>query len=332
MSARRVLLILASVVVSALSLALVLRLVPLDELIQRLQKADPAYLLLAVLSVAFALFTRGIRWWILLNRRISVMESFHLINVMFLGNQLPMRLGELARGVLATRRGVPLVTSGTSIVVERLIDVLILVLLIAATVSRVPSAPTWLTDQASLLGPLALVGFLALLILAHSPDLAHRLLNKLLYAAPPLKRFPLRKQLGHLLDGLQPLTDMRTLLYTALWTACAWGGALATLYFSHRALGIEVDYTISVPLGIALTALSIALPVSIAALGPFEFAIFVTGQLVDMSDVEAISLGFFLHGINVLSYAVWGIIGLLALGASPAMAFGSGTEDSNDSA
>lgn len=332
MNARRLLFIVASIAVSAVSLALILRAVPVSDVIASLRDADPVYLLLSLLAVAMSLLTRGVRWWILLNRRISVVESFHMINVMFLGNQLPFRLGEVARGVLATRRGVPLVTSGASIVVERLIDVLVLVLVITATVSLMPEAPAELTDKTALFGPLALIGFLSLLVFAHAPDSAHRLLNKLLQAVPLLKRLPLKTMLSHLLDGLQPLTDMRTLLLTALWTALAWLAALATLYFLHLALGIEVNYAISVPLGIALTTLSIAMPVSIAALGPFELAILATGQLVGMSDVEAISLGFLLHGINIISYAVWGTSGLLALGASPAMAFGSKAEQSTEGA
>lgn len=332
MNVRRLLFFVASIAVSVGSLALILRTVPFEEVLNSLSKTDPVYLLLSVVAVALSLLTRGVRWWILLNRRISVLESFHMINVMFLGNQLPFRLGEVARGVLATRRGVPLVTSGTSIVVERLIDVLMLVLLIAATVSRMPAAPAELTDQASLFGLLGLVGFLTLLIFAYAPDMAHRLLDRLLRTMKPLQRLPMKTMLSHLLDGLKPLTDRRTLLWTALWTLLAWSAPLAALYFSHLALGIEVNYAISVPLGIALTAISIAMPVSIAALGPFELAILVAGQLVGMSDADAIALGFLLHGINVISYAAWGTIGLLALGASPAIAFGSKDQGSAEGA
>ena len=321
MNSRRLIFIFASIAVSVVSLILILRVVPVGEVVDSMRGADPAYLLLVILATAFSLLTRGIRWWGLLNRRLSVVEATHMVNVMFLGNQLPFRLGEVARGVLAARRGVPLVTSGTSIVVERLIDMLVVVMVIALAVGHLPAAPHEFTERASLFGVLALVGFLVLLVLAHAPGFARRQLDKLLEVVTPLQRFPLRTMLAHLLDGLQPLTNIRTLAFTAVMTALAWAGALATLYFSHLALGIEVDYAISVPLGIALTALSIALPVSIAALGPFEVAILVTGQLVGMSDLEAITLGFLLHGINVFSYAVWGTIGLLALGASPAIAF-----------
>ena len=332
MSSRRLLFFVASIAVSLGSLAFILRAVPFSDVIESLSRTDPVYLLLSVCAIAFSLLTRGVRWWILLNRRITVLESFHMINVMFLGNQLPFRLGEVARGVLATRRGVPLVTSGTSIIVERLIDVLMLVLLIAATVSIMPTAPADLTDQASLFGAIALIGFLTLLIFAHAPAFAHRLLNKLLHAVKPLQRLPMKAVLSHLLDGLQPLTDLRTLLLTAIWTLLAWSAPLAALYFLHLALGIDVNYAISVPLGIALTAISIAMPVSIAALGPFEVAILVTGRLVGMSDVDALALGLLLHGINVISYGAWGTVGLLALGASPAIAFGSDSKRSTDGA
>ena len=323
MTAKRILVILASIVASAISLALVLRAVPISDVVDSLSKADPAYLLMTLMFATLALLTRGIRWWLLLDRRISVAESFHMVNIMFLGNQLPFRLGELARTVLAARRGVPLVTAGASVIVERLIDMLVVVLVIAFTVSRLPAVPADITDKVALFGALALVGFLVLLTFAHAPGPAHRLLNTILKAAPPLKRLPLRTMLEHLLEALRPLTDLRTLGNTAVWTALAWGTALAAFYFAHLALGIDVDYLTSVTLGISLTALSIAFPFSVAALGPFELAILATGQLVGMSDADALALGFLLHGINVFCYAVWGTIGLLALGASPAMAFSS---------
>jgi len=331
MTSRRLFFILFSIAISAGSLVLILRVVPIGDVFQSMRRADPAYLLLAFISVALALLTRGIRWWDLLNRRLSLLDATHMINVMFLGNQLPLRMGEVARGVLATRRGVPLVTSGTSIVVERLIDVLVLVLLIAATVDNIPSAASEITDRAPLLGLLALIGFLTLLLFAHAPGVAFRLLDGLLHAVPVLKRLPLRTMLGHILDGVKPLTDIRTLIMTAIWTSLAWGCAFATFYFSHLALGISVDYTISVPLGIALSALSIAFPVSIAALGPFEVAILVSGRVAGMTDVEALALGFLLHGINVFSYIIWGTIGLLALGASPGAAFAAVESEAADS-
>ena len=115
--------------------------------------------------------------------------------------------------------------------------------------------------------------------------------------------------------------EARALLVIGFWTVVGWVFSFGTYYCLHLALGIDTDYVSSVPLGIALAALAIAIPVSIAGLGSFQGAIVVAGQMVGMNPVEAISLGFLFHGVTVLSYALWGTVGLLALGVSPKSAF-----------
>ena len=321
MTARRLAMIAASVIVSAVSLFLILREAPVADVMNSIQQADPGQLLIAFVFVTLSLFTRGVRWWGLLGWRLPLIQAAHIVNVMSLGNQLPLRMGEVARSLLARRGGVPIVTAAASIVIERLADMLVVVLMIASVVSQLPDAPPEITRQASLFGLLALMGFAALLILARTPAFAHRILDRLLTMLPFLRRLPLKTMLDNLLAGLQPFTQIRLLIFSGVWTGIAWAMTLASFYFLHRALGIQVNFAHSVPLGIALTALSIALPVSIAGLGPFELAVILTGRLVGMDDLAAASLGFLFHGIAVLGYAVWGVIGLLALGIAPASAF-----------
>lgn len=317
MNNRRLLILFASFVVSVVLLLLILRDIPIDAVATSIAAADPALLLLAFGIVAASLLLRGIRWSVLLDRRIPVVQATHMVNVMFLGNQLPLRLGEVARSVLATRNRVPLGTAASSIVVERLIDTLIVALMIAASVSGSPEV----SEQAALFGLIAIGGFLLLLVLARYPQIGHQVLDGLLRLVPILGRLPLRALLNDLLAGLQPLTNPRALLSILFWTVVAWGISLVGYYCLHLALGIETDYLRSVPLGVSLAALALALPVSIAGLGPFEGAIVLSGNLVGMDPLASVSLGFLYHGVTVLSYAIWGTIGLLALGVSPASAF-----------
>ena len=327
MTTKRLAVIAISIIVSAGSLLLILRGVPVADVADSIQKADSGQLLIAFLFVTLSLFTRGIRWWGLLGYRLPLIQASHIVNVMFLGNQLPLRMGEVARSLLAVRGGVPIVTSAASFVIERLVDMLAVVLMIAITVSQLPDVPPQVTQTAAVFGLLALSGFAALLILARVPESAHRILDRLLDLLPLLRRLPLKGMLDNLLAGLQPLTQIRPLVFCGVWTVIAWAMSFAAFYFLHRALGIQVNFVHSVPLGIALASLSIALPVSIAALGPFEAAIILTGQLVGMDHLAAISLGFLLHGITVFGYAVWGALGLLVLGFTPA-AFKSGQRQS----
>ena len=130
----------------------------------------------------------------------------------------------------------------------------------------------------------------------------------------------MQRIVDNLLDGLGAIADFRTLVFTLVWSLIAWSTSLTTFYVLHLALGIEVNYAQSVPLGVSLAALGIALPFSIAAVGPFEAAIIVTGQLVGMDSLAAISLGFLFHGLSVFGYIVFGSASLLALGVSPGTA------------
>ena len=326
MKRRRILILFASVAVSAALLLVILRDVQIEEVVGSIAAADPGLLLLSFAFVAASLLLRGIRWSVLLDRRIPTLQATHMVNVMFLGNQLPLRLGEVARSVLATRNQVPLGTSASSIVVERLIDTLVVVLMIAASVGGSPDV----SARATQFGLLALTGFLVLLSFARYPQLAHRILNGLMRLLPILERLPLRDLLNDLLDGLRPLTHPRALLSVVFWTVLAWGVSLVGYYCLHLALGIETDYWRSVPLGVSLAALALALPVSIAGLGPFEGAIVVSGNIVGMDPLASVSLGFLFHGVSVLSYAIWGTIGLLALGVSPTSAFGAAARESDE--
>ena len=328
MRSRRSLFVIASIIVSAATLWFILRDVPVADVLDAMRGADAGYLLLAVFVASpIGLFSRGARWRVLLGNRLPLMPAVHMVNIMFLGNQLPLRAGEVARGALAARAGVPLVISATSIVVDRLVDTLVVVLLIAISLSQLPDAPPEVSESASALGIAAIAGFLALLLLARSPDFARNSLQRLLAALPGLRRLRLESALDYLLDGVQPLTDPRALIATLFWAAVSWAMAIAHYYLIHQALGIEPSTAAAYPLGIALTGLSIALPVSVAALGPFEAAVVFSGSLVGVGALESLSLGFLVHGLSVFSYMLWGGIALLALGVSPTMAFSRQEEE-----
>ena len=329
MTRRQAILIIASVLVSAFSIGYILSDAPLEDVLATIQKADGGQLALAAVFMTASLVTRGIRWRELLGRRVRLVDAFHLVNIMFLGNQLPLRLGEVARTLLVSRRGVPMATAAASIVVERLMDTLLVVLMLAAAVSQLPDAPRTVTDAAAFFGLAGLGGFGLLLICARMPARALALVAAVTRWIPALRRLPLLRLSEHLLDGLGALADTRTLLLSLFWTVMSWAMSLATFYCLQVALAIDVDAALSVPLSVSLAALGIALPVSVAALGPFEAAIIVAGQLVGMASLDAVSLGFLYHGMSIIGFVIWGGISMLALGMAPWGAFATDTSDAD---
>ena len=314
---RRWIILAVSLIVSAGFLWLALRDVPLNEVINGIRQADPLWIVFSFVGVFGALGGRAVLWRGLLDNRLSLTQAFHILNITMILNQLPLRAGEVVRTLLTTRFGIPVVTAATSIVVERLLDVVTVVVMLAIGLTRLPSAPPAMAQAAALFGAAAVVAFIVMIGFARYPQIADRLLVWLEGHLPALKRLHLQQRVDEVLDGLRPLTHARRAAHAILWEVISWSFSLATFYCLERALGIQnVDLGLMMLLGVSLASFSIAIPVSVAAIGPFEGAVRVAGNAVGMSAVAATTLGFLFHGITVLGYAFFGVIGLIALGVS----------------
>lgn len=313
---RRTLFLIASVLVSAFFLWLALRNVPLNDIVQSITRADMGWVAVSLVAISAGMWTRGYRWYGLLDFKIPFRKAAHILNIGFFLNLLPLRAGEVVRALLATQSGVPVMTAATSVVVERMLDTLLVVVALVIAIPRLPNVPEGITTPTNLFGVAVVTAFLILIFFSRFPAIGHRVLAFVERWLPFLKRLGLNRLFDHVLDGLKPLTHWRSALHAVTWTLISWAISLFTLYSLVRALNFEVDPLLLAVTGLALTSFSIAIPVSVAALGPFQAAVLVAGQAMGAPDAQSLSLGFLFHGVNILGYVVWGVVGLLTLGLS----------------
>lgn len=314
---RRLILIVLSLIVSGIFLWLALRGVPLAEVADNIRRANVFWILVSFLLVGVSLWSRGVRWSGLLDNRIPISKGFYLFSITMLINLLPLRAGELVRTVLATRYGIPLVTAAASILVERLIDVVAVVVLLAMGLAQVSSVPPAITNTITVFAALSVVGLVVLIVFARFPQIAQRLLDMIESRIPVIQRLGLRKRLEEVLDGLRPLTNLRRAAHAILWTAIAWGISLVTFYVLQLALGIQNEnmWLMSV-LSVTIVSFGAAIPLTVASIGPFQGGVLVAGEMIRLDSILAASLGIVFHGITVLGYAVYGVISMLVLGVS----------------
>jgi uncharacterized protein (TIRG00374 family) len=313
---RRTVFLIASVIVSVVFLWLALRDVPVNEVLESLRGANLLWILVSLLCATIGLWTRGLRWRGLLNDRVQSVNSFYMLSIAMLLNQLPFRAGEVARSVLAARYGVPFFTAATSILVERLLDTLLVVIVLAATLTQIPNAPPTITQAATLFGIAGVIAVAVLLVFARKPDWARSLLTFFERILPFIKRLPLRSLLEHILDGIAPLANMRQALQAIVLTLVSWTFSAGTFYALAVAVGVGDGRELMTLLSVTMASFAIALPVSVAAIGPFEGAVRLSGDAVGLNSALSLSLGFLFHGVTILSYAIWGIVGLLVMGVS----------------
>ena len=127
----------AGFAVSALLLWLALRNIDFGALAGIYARMEPVYLLPVACVLVVELLARGARWKLLLDPSspsVRLYDAFRLEAAgLALNNILPLRLGELARATFGARVfSVPVVTVLATILVERLLDIIVLVLLFAA--------------------------------------------------------------------------------------------------------------------------------------------------------------------------------------------------------
>ena len=128
--------IIAGFLVGGILLYLALRNIEFAKLAAIYSKVNPVYIIPVVFIVAIELVFRGARWRLLLlpsNPAVRVADAFKLEAAgLALNNILPLRLGELARAAFTARIfKIPLITVLATILVERLLDVLVLILMFA---------------------------------------------------------------------------------------------------------------------------------------------------------------------------------------------------------
>ena len=290
-----------------------------DAIQDELANAHYIYLVPTTLLLVMSLATRAIRWNILLNDRSTVWNCFHILNIgYFLSAVLPLRLGDFARAYMMTRQEtpVPSFVSISTIVVERLLDLLALVAMIGMMLVLL-DVPIEVTTVGAFFSLAALSGGVVLAALAYRPQFAFALLAQLSKRLPLLEKLNAEKRLEHFIEGIRPMGIPRIAIGALLWSGISWLLSLAAGYvllfflFDTPTLAATLSY-------IVFATMSVALPAVPGNLGPFEGAVvgglWIGGMITSASppaNAPAVATGVVLHAITLGIYVSLGILGLL---------------------
>ncbi|MEM6283146.1 MAG: lysylphosphatidylglycerol synthase transmembrane domain-containing protein, partial [Chloroflexota bacterium] len=228
-----------------------------------------------------------------------------------------LRLGEVARTILARREKVPVMTSAASIVVERLLDTVAVLVVLGIVITQVPNMPETVQQNVATIAPiftaLTIVGFGVLIVLARYPGFAHSILNAVTGRLKFLERLPLGDLLDHLLLGLKPLVHPGRFAHAIIWTAISWSLSYTIFVLGQLALGVPDNVVLQSGLGMSLASFSVALP-SLGAIGPFQTAMIVAGRAFGVADSTGLAIGVVVHLLTIIVYAITGFWGFIRLG------------------
>lgn len=295
---------------------LLLRLADPARLGDVLRAAAPGGIVQGALFVALFLAARAIRWRYLLANTVSGGRVFHIQNIGYLLSQLlPLRLGDVARGVLIGRTPPVTVPQGlATMVAERILDMLVIAFLLPLTLSQVGEIPIWLQQAATGTRYLALVGLAALVVAAAQRA---RLIG---WAGRQVgERRRLQGALGLVdsgLAGLAPLGRLPSAAAILGLSVLVWGPVL----LAYRAVIVALGFDGSLAAAgfvAGVGALSMAAPASPGQVGVFHAGVTAAFTLLGFAPSDGLAVAVLYHLVNLVVVVLLGALGLAAIDLSP---------------
>jgi hypothetical protein len=194
-----------------------------------------------------------------------------------------------------------------TIVVEKLLDGLTLLLLLALLFVVVP-VPDWLRISGVASALVLVILLLTVLLLTGRRRRLLGAMDRVGQIVPALERLGLRRRTATLADGLSSLKSRQVNVRLLLWTATIWLLAGSTNYFILLALGIEVPLALASLVVLVVVHLGMVVPSSPARIGVFHYLCFLALSLLGVEQSSALAYGFVLHGIVVLPAIFAGLL------------------------
>ncbi len=299
------------IVVSALCLGAIFFFVDQQAVLEAARVADYKWLALSVVAQIVYLWFRAIRWRFMLENKISTMQTFHLQNIGYmLTGILPLRAGELARVVLL--KGYPPLTMAqglSTVVVERLIDLLMVLAFLPISVLSLPTLPDWVRGGARLTAVLAVVAILIVIIAANNRSFILRIVTAVCQRFPFLNADAWAKRVDALLQGLVTLTQFRSGAMLLLFSILTWLSVVVSYQWAMFAFGLRPTY-LQAAFVMCAAALSMAAPSSPGGLGVFHAGVIAAISLIGWDEAKATSFAFLYHAVIFSFNILIGIIGL----------------------
>jgi len=306
--------LLLGLAVGALFIWLALRGTDFEGVKASFKAANYLYLIPVVFLSIIVQIVRSYRWGVIVEplEKISQGTLFSITSVGFMAiTLLPVRMGEFVRPYLISRKStIKLGSSLATIVVERIFDMLTLMILLLFVLMTV-DLPEWVFRTAYAI-LLIIIPFLFLLIfLAVKREISAKGFDRIVRKLPPAFSSRLMKLFHSFLDGLQILPDWKKTVYLSFLSLCIWGliGLITYILFSSFASMSELPLAAAYAV-LIITALGVALPTAPGFIGNYHFSCVVGLTLFGIPKTDALTFAIVLHFIQ---FAVVIVLGLACL-------------------
>jgi uncharacterized protein (TIRG00374 family) len=264
----------------------------------------------ALLVLAVAILLRAVRWRLLFPRehRPSTVAVTSALLVGYLFNSiLPARAGEAIRVVfLRESAGTPKFVALGTVMAERAIDVLTLLVLLFVAAPVVPSTD-WLPRVVALGVVLFVVTAGVFIAFAFYGERPVRFVLRPLGILPRMSRDRIELAAANLIRGLSAFRRPAVAFPVFSLTAASWLLIAFASWICMRGFDLRLGFSAAVLVVVAVN-LAMILPSGPAGIGVFEAATLTALHPFDVDRAQALSYALVLHGLNVVPFIVAGYL------------------------
>ena len=287
----------------------------LAELGRQLRAAHWGWAALSTLLAPVQLWVRAHRWRYLFPPRSDPPRLIPAIMIGYMANNvLPLRAGEVVRVFVVARRWRPAArahpfwTTLATLVVERVLDSLVVVLILAVLVLVIP-VPAFLEVAALVVLAIDLAGITVLIALVAAPERCARLIERLTARWPRLRQRALRifETFVTGLDGIRAPAHIVPLL---AWSVLVWLTPAFAAWTMFLALGLHLPFTAAWAV-LAFVGLGVSIPSAPGYVGVFHAAAALALGLFGVSRAAAVGYALLFHAAQIVPITLIGWVYLV---------------------
>lgn len=302
------------VLISAVFMYLAVRKVNFSELMNSFAKVEYWYLLPGLAVIFLSHWLRALRWRYLMEpiATIKLGRLFSALLIGYMGNAfLPAHLGELIRAyIIGKKENISASTVLGTVLVERIIDVLTLLLIMGITVIIFPF-PAWVRNSGYIFLAVIVLMSAVLVLMKIYRTRSLSIASKLTRPLPEKLQTKLLDILNALLDGIVPLKKKNHYIIVFILTILIWlcyAGLFQIIFYSFDFVATySLPWTAALVL-LVITTISVLVPSSPGYVGTYHYLCQLSLGLFAVPPDTALSFAFIMHGINFFPIIIVGLV------------------------
>lgn len=302
--------LLVGIAISVALFAVLLWSVDLRELGAELRRTNWAWTLAGAALAVVGLWIRAHRWRYLFPPRSEPPGLLPAVMIGYMVNNiLPLRAGEIVRVYVVARRwGHGFWTTLATLVVERVLDSLAIILVLATLMLIVPVPPIF-QWTATVLLTLDVAAVIALVLVAAAPERVQRRLERRLARWPRLAG-RVQRGIATFVRGLDGVRTPGHAVPLVLWTVAVWFAPALAAWTMFRALHLDLPVLAGWAV-LAFVGLGVSVPSAPGYIGVFHYAAVLALDIFGVPRAAGVGYAILFHATQMIPVTLVGWIFLL---------------------